>query len=350
MTSRKIIKPVIVRNCLAASDPIQYKSSQSNRRKQDMNTTEHSPLRIGTRGSLLARAQANLTLNLLKAAYPQDPAVQNATLVIITTTGDQITDRPLAEIGGKGLFSKEIEEALRNNEIDIAVHSLKDMETIIAPDLMLAAYLEREDARDVMISALASTLQELPPGSIVGTCAPRRIAQILHLRPDLICIPLRGNVDTRIRKLQEGQMQAIILAFAGLKRLGRASEATYIFPESEMLPAVGQGALTLQCRKGDARIQSYLAPLNHDESERCITAERTLLAGLDGNCRTPIGAHATIDEKGQVHLNALIASPSGKPIYRTEQVGDDPVAIGMLAAEALNKLAGPGFWDISCAS
>jgi hydroxymethylbilane synthase len=307
-------------------------------------------LRIGTRGSLLALAQANIALNLLKTTYPDDPAAQNANLVIITTTGDRVKDRPLADIGGKGLFSKELEQALRNNEIDFAVHSLKDMETILAPDMMLTAYLKREDARDVMLSSKAQSLNTLPAGSLVGTCAPRRIAQILHHRPDLICIPLRGNVDSRIRKLQEGQMDAIILAYAGLRRLGREKEATYIFPETEMLPAVGQGALTLQCRKDDPRMQSYLAPLNDPEAERTLTAERALLAGLDGSCRTPIGGHATVQEDGRIHLNALIASPTGTPLYRTEQVGDDPILLGQATANILNAMGGPNFWDLPCTS
>jgi hydroxymethylbilane synthase len=309
-----------------------------------------SPLRIGTRGSLLALAQANLTLSLLKQVHPHDAAVQNAKLVTITTTGDRVQDRPLSQVGGKGLFSKEIEQALRTHEIDLAVHCLKDMETHLAPDMVLAAFLKRDDARDVFISQKAATLKELAPGSTVGTCAPRRIAQVLHLRPDLICIPLRGNVDTRIRKLQEGQMDAIILAYAGLRRLQRENEATYIFPETEMLPAVGQGALTLECRKDDPHTQSYLLPLNHPESERTILAERALLAGLNGSCQTPIAGHAIIQKDGSIRLDAMIASPSGDSVHRTTQIGDDPTELGMLCAKILNELAGPGFWDLACTS
>ena len=268
----------------------------------------------------------------------------------ITTTGDLIKDRPLTEIGGKGLFAKELEQALQAKEIDFAVHCLKDMETHISPGLMLAATLKREDARDVLLSAKARTLDTLPPKSIVGTCAPRRVAQILHQRPDLICVPLRGNVDSRIRKLHEGQMDAIILALAGLRRLGRQDEATYIFPESEMLPAVGQGALTLECRNDDVRVQSYLAILNHAETERCITAERALLSGLNGSCQTPIGGHATLQEDGLLRLEALIASPMGSPLHRTIQIGGDPIELGLSTAKILNDLAGPGFWDLPCVS
>ncbi len=309
-----------------------------------------SPLRIGTRGSALALTQAKLTLSLLQEAFPNDPSVQNAFLVTITTTGDRIKDRPLFEIGGKGLFAKELEQALQAKEIDFAVHCLKDMETHISSGLMLGATLKREDARDVLLSTKANTLEALPPKSVVGTCAPRRVAQILHRRPDLICVPLRGNVDSRIRKLHEGQMDAIILALAGLRRLGRENEVCYIFPESEILPAVGQGALTLECRQDDVRVQSYLAALNHAETERCITAERALLVGLNGSCRTPIGGHATVQEDGLLHLEALIAAPTGTPLHRTVQVGENPIDLGLSTAKILNDLAGPDFWNLPCIS
>ncbi|MDF3034150.1 MAG: porphobilinogen deaminase, chloroplastic-like [Alphaproteobacteria bacterium] len=304
-----------------------------------------TPLRIGTRGSPLALIQAQITLQALQKAFPNDPAVQNATIIPITTTGDRLKDQPLFDIGGKGLFAKELEQALQAQEIDFAVHSLKDMEANLHPAMML-----REDARDAMLSTKAPTLNTLPPGSVVGTCAPRRVAQILHRRPDLTCVPLRGNVDTRIQKLQEEKMDAIILALAGLRRLDRQGEVTYIFPESEMLPAVGQGAITLECRKDDARTRAYLAPLNHEDTERRVTAERALLAALDGNCRTPIGGHATIQEDGRLRLEALIAAPSGTPLYRTAQVGDDPVPLGISVAKKLINLAGPGFRGPSCIS
>jgi hydroxymethylbilane synthase len=304
-----------------------------------------SPLRVGSRGSPLALAQTHQVIALLKEAFPTDPAVHNLTLIPITTTGDRIKDRPLAELGGKGLFAKEIQQALFANEIDFAVHCLKDMETILPSGLTLAAILKREDARDVFISSKAPSLQALPPGSVIGTCAPRRVAQILYHRPDLVCIPLRGNVDTRLGKLKDGTMDAIILALAGLRRLGRQDEATYVFPESEMLPAVGQGAIVLECRSDDARTHAYLAPLNHPETFRCITAERALLAGLRGSCHTPIGGHATLEKDGSLRLEALIASPTGTPLYRTAQVGDDPVSLGHQTANLLNDMAGPGFWE-----
>lgn len=306
--------------------------------------TSYPPLRIGTRGSALALAQTRITLKVLQKSFPHDPIIQQATLVTITTTGDRITDRPLYDIGGKGLFAKELEQALYANEIDLAVHSLKDMETPLPPGLILAAILKREDPRDVMLSLKAPSLAALPSGSIVGTCSPRRVAQILHHRPDLTCIPLRGNVDSRIRKLQEGTMDAIILALAGLRRLGREEEASYIFPESEMLPAVGQGAIALECRADDTQTRAYLASLNHTETSHCVTAERALLAGLQGSCRTPIGGHAILEPNGLLRLEALIASPTGTPLHRTIQWGEDPISLGLSTAKILNDLAGPGFW------
>ena len=309
-----------------------------------------APLRIGTRGSPLALTQANIVLNLLKEKHPTDPAIQNAVLITVTTTGDRIRDRPLSEMGGKGLFSKELEQALQANEIDCVVHSLKDMETVQPNDLTLCAFLNREDSRDVFLSPKAPSLNALPAGSIVGTCAPRRVAQILHHRPDLNCIPLRGNVDTRIRKLHDAEMDAIVLALAGLKRLGRQDEATYVFSEQEILPAVGQGVLTLQCRKSDTRTKNYLIPLNHEGTERCVTAERALLLGLGGNCRTPIGGHAILQNDGRIRLEALLASLCGTTVHRTTQTGDDAYNLGISTAKILKDMAGPNFWSDLCTS
>jgi len=315
-----------------------------------LNSSHLSPLRIGTRSSPLAHIQAQIALNQLKEAFPDDPSVHTATFVPITTTGDSIKDRPLFDVGGKGLFIKELEQALQNHEIDFAVHSLKDMEATLSPEMTFGAFLKREDARDAMLSFKGSSLNALSPGSTVGTCAPRRVAQILHCRPDLICVPLRGNVDTRIQKLREEKVDAIVLALAGLCRLGRQREATYIFPESEMLPAVGQGAIALECRKEDTRVRTYLAPLNHEGTQRKVTAERALLLELGGNCQTPVGGHATIQEDGRLRLEALVASPSGTPLYRTVQVGDDPALLGLLTAQTLKTLAGRDFWNFPCAS
>ena len=182
-----------------------------------MSPSLHAPLRIGTRASLLALAQAQLALGCLRKRFPDDPAAQNAIFVPVTTTGDRLKGLPLSEMGGKGLFARELEQALQANKIDFAVHSLKDMETVLPPGLMLGAFLEREDARDVMLSVKALSFDTLPGGSVVGTCAPRRIAQILHHRPDLVCIPLRGNVESRIGKLNDGQTDAIILSLPALR-------------------------------------------------------------------------------------------------------------------------------------
>jgi len=308
------------------------------------------PLRIGTRGSALALAQAHLALNQLKKTFPQDPVIQNAHLIPITTTGDRITDRPLSEVGGKGLFVKEIEQALLSHEIDLAVHSLKDMETTLPTGLIIGATLKREEARDTLINLKNYSLETLPSGSIIGTSSPRRTAIVLSLRPDLICVPLRGNVDSRLQKLQEGKMDAIILALAGLQRLGRQDEATYTFSPNEMIPAVGQGTLVLECRQEDQRTQNYISLLNHVPSELCSIAERAFLKGLNGNCKTPIGGYATLQEDGKICLEAFIASPQGKPLYRTTQVGEDASLLGLSTATQLNEIAGPHFWDFACTS
>lgn len=309
-----------------------------------------TPLRIGTRGSPLALTQANIALKLLRDKFPHDFAIQNAVLIPMMTTGDRITDRPLFDIGGKGFFAKELQQALIDQSIDCAVHSLKDLEVTTLPELTLAATLKREDARDVLVSRKGYTFKTLPAKSIIGTCAPRRVAQILYHRPDLICIPLRGNVDSRLQKLQNGEMDAIILALAGLRRLGRETEATYIFPASEMIPAVGQGVITLECRKNDSRTITYLNSLNDPLTERCVTAERSLLAALQGSCQTPIGGYATLQEDGQIKLDAFIASLTGTPLYQTSQIGNDPLLLGQIAAEQLKKLGGLKFWNSLCVS
>ena len=321
-----------------------------------MGLSNVSPLRIGTRGSALALVQARLTFSHLQKAFPEDPAVQEAILVPITTTGDRIANRPLYDIGGKALFAKELQQALLANEIDIAVHSLKDMETHVPSGLILAAVLPREDARDVMVSFIAPSFQALPPGSSVGTCAPRRTAQIMHLRPDLVCVPIRGNVDSRIGKLQdaisktgEGALHAIILALAGLRRLGREAEATWIFPETAMVPAAGQGAIALECREKDTRTRACLSAINHVDTQRCVTAERALVAALNGSCHTPIGGHATLLKDGRLSLRAMVAYPSGAPLYHTVQTGDDPVALGSAAAKNLTAQFAPDFWEKICA-
>jgi hydroxymethylbilane synthase len=245
-----------------------------------------SGLRIGTRGSPLALAQAHMTRAALAAA--QGVAEDAIEIVTIRTSGDRIQDRPLAEAGGKGLFTKEIEEALLAGIVDLAVHSAKDMPTVLPGGLMLAACLPREDVRDAFISRGAPSLRELPQAAVVGTASLRRQAMVKRLRPDVSVVPLRGNVETRIRKLEAGEVDATLLALAGLKRLGLADKATALLDVQEFLPAVGQGAITIEARSDDARIRELLARIDHADTSTALACERAFLAVLDGSCRTPI--------------------------------------------------------------
>ena len=302
-----------------------------------------SSLVIGTRGSPLALAQANQVRGRLAAAHALD--ADAITLEVIRTTGDRIHDRPLTEAGGKGLFTKEIEEALIAGAIDLAVHSAKDMPTILPPGLRIAGVLEREDARDVFISRKAKTLGELPRGARVGTASLRRQASVKQLRPDLIVVPMRGNVETRLRKLDEGIVDATLLAFAGLKRLGLAGKATAVLAIDEFLPAVGQGIIAVEARGDDARVLPYLAGLNDTASANALAAERAYLAVLDGSCRTPIAGHAVI-HAGRLHFRGLIAKPDGSRYFETEREGStaEAVLLGADAGRELRERAGPDFF------
>jgi hydroxymethylbilane synthase len=303
-------------------------------------------LRIGTRGSPLALRQADMTAAALRLAEPSLAAPGAIEIVPIRTTGDRVQDRPLSEIGGKGLFTKEIEEALLSGAVDLAVHSMKDMPTAQPPGLMLAAWLPREDARDVLVAPDATRIADLPHGARVGTAALRRKAQLLALRPDLVVEPLRGNVDTRLGKLQRGETQATLLALAGLKRLGRDGVGTPV-PVEDMLPAVGQGAICIECRKDDARVRDLLARIDHAETAARIRAEHALLAVLDGSCRTPIAGYAEILGEGRLRLRALVARPDGSQVLRgarTVAPADGAAAGADLGAE-LKGRAGPGFFD-----
>ena len=239
-------------------------------------------LRLGTRGSPLALAQAAEVRSLLAESDPTLAPEGAVETVVIRTTGDKVQDRTLAEIGGKGLFTKEIEEALIEGRIDAAVHSMKDVPTWLPEGLEIACVLAREDARDALFSNAGDSLAGLPEGALVGTASLRRQAQVLAARPDLRVVPLRGNVDTRLRKLAEGQVAATLLAVAGLKRLGRAEAITAPLATEEMLPAVAQGAVGLEIRSDDDRTRAYLAPLQHQETARRVAAERACLAVLDG--------------------------------------------------------------------
>jgi hydroxymethylbilane synthase len=300
-------------------------------------------LRIGTRGSPLALAQATQVRARLAAAHGVAP--ERIVLEIIRTTGDVIRDRPLAEVGGKGLFTKEIEEALLAGAVDLAVHSAKDMPTVLPEGLMIAAALEREDPRDVFISRKAKTPRELPNGAVVGTASLRRQAQVKRLRPDLKVVPFRGNVETRLRKLEAGEVDATLLALAGLKRLGLAEAATAILPVDEFLPAVGQGIIALETRAGDARTRDLLVAIDHADSATALGCERAFLAVLDGSCRTPIAGHATISA-GRLAFRGLVAKPDGSAHLETRREGviADAVALGADAGRELKAHAGADFF------
>ena len=309
-----------------------------------MTQSAKTMLRIGTRGSPLALVQARMVQARLAAALGVD--VGAIELATIRTSGDVIQDRPLAEEGGKGLFTKEIEEALLDGRIDLAVHSAKDMPTLLPQGLMLAACLEREDARDVFISRKAPSLDALPHGAALGTTSPRRQAIAKRMRPDLRVVPLRGNVETRLRKLDEGQADAIILALAGLKRLGLQAQATKVMSVEEFLPAAAQGAIGIEAREKDSRVRDMLARIDHAETSVAVACERTFLAELDGSCRTPIAGHATLSGR-VLHFRGLIVKPDGSAAHETAVAGalEDAATIGADAGRALRQYAGPGFFD-----
>jgi hydroxymethylbilane synthase len=302
-------------------------------------------LRIGTRGSPLALAQARIVRSRLAAAQGVDE--DRITVTVIRTTGDIIQDRTLAEAGGKGLFTKEIEEALRANTIDLAVHSAKDMPTALPDGLTIAGVLPREDARDVFISRIAKTLQDLKPGAVVGTASLRRQAIVKRLRPDLEVVPIRGNVDTRLRKLDEGVVDATLLALAGLKRLGLTHAATSIFAVDEFLPAVGQGIVAIEARADDRATRAALDAINHAETAIALAAERAFLAVLDGSCRTPIAGHATIAD-GRLRLRGLIAKPDGSESFTCMREGmiGEAALLGAEAGRELKDRAGADFLSI----
>lgn len=301
-------------------------------------------LRIGTRGSRLALAQASETRARLMQAHglPEEAfAVE-----VITTSGDRIQDRPLSEAGGKGLFTKELEEALLDRRIDIAVHSSKDMPTVLPEGLDLIAFLPREDPRDVFIGRAAASIAGLPRGAVVGSSSLRRQALIKQMRPDLEVITFRGNVETRLRKLDQGVAVGTILALAGLRRLALEHVATDIMPLDAFPPAPGQGAICIESRIGDERVRSLVAPLNHPPTAVALACERAFLAALDGSCRMPIAGHAKV-EGGRLVFDGMILSPDGADAHRIARDGatDDAPAIGRLAGEALRERAGASFFD-----
>jgi hydroxymethylbilane synthase len=301
------------------------------------------PLKIGTRGSPLALAQAEETrARLMKAHDLPEEAFE---IVVIRTTGDQVQDRALSEIGGKGLFTKEIEEALLSGGIDIAVHSMKDMPTILPQGLDLPCLLPREDVRDAFVSLKYRSLADLPEGAIFGTSSLRRRAQLLNRRPDLRMVEFRGNVQTRLRKLGEEVAEATLLAAAGLRRLGQDDLAERAVSVDDMLPAVAQGAIGIELRAEDAATAGMLAAINDTETEIRLAAERTFLAGLDGSCRTPIAGLAEI-EGDEMRFRGEIVRPDGSERLTAERRGplSDAAEMGRDAAEELRGRGGPDFF------
>lgn len=300
-------------------------------------------LRLGTRGSPLALAQAHEVRARLAEAHRVEP--EAISIEVITTSGDAEQTRPLAAIGGKGLFVKEIEQALMDERIDLAVHSAKDMPGHLPDGLVIAACLAREDPRDAFISPRAKTLAGLAYGAVVGTSSPRRQALVKRLRADLRVVPLRGNVETRLRKLEQGEVDATLLAVAGLRRLGRPQAATSILQIDEFLPAVGQGVIAIETRADATRIRNLMMAIDDIATATALTAERAFLAVLDGSCRTPIAGHARLTAAG-LSFRGLVARPDGSAAFDTVRRGEalDAEAMGRDAGEELKRRAGADFF------
>jgi hydroxymethylbilane synthase len=311
-----------------------------------MSSTGKTLLRIGSRGSPLALVQAREVQSRIAAARGLDPA--SIEIKVIRTTGDAIQNRPLSDAGGKGLFTKEIEEALLSGAIDLAVHSSKDMTTVLPEGLALSAFLPREDARDAFISGKAKSLRELPAGAVVGTASLRRHALVKRMRPDLAVVPLRGNVETRLRKIEAGDADATLLAVAGLKRLGLLSAAAALLDIDEFLPAVGQGAIGIETRADDTATLALVAKIDDADTATALAAERAYLAVLDGSCRTPIGGHARINGV-TVHFHGIIVKPDGSGAFEVRREGNRALAaeLGADAGRELKSRAGSDFFTPS---
>lgn len=285
-------------------------------------------IRIGSRGSVLARWQAeHVQARLLALGH-------ECRIQVITTTGDRVQDRRLESVGGKGAFLKEIEEAMLAGEVDLAVHSLKDVPTGLPEGLRLCAVLERADPRDALVSSAGTSFRDLPAGTRIGTSSLRRQCQVRALRPELAVFDLRGNVDTRLRRLREGRYDAIVLALAGLSRLGRAHEATEALDPGAFIPAPGQGAIALECRSSDDAVASAVAPLHDEPTAREVAAERSLLQALGGGCNVPLGAHA-VRTGAELRLSAFVGRADGSSLVRGERRGTDPADVGRGLAEDL---------------
>ena len=310
---------------------------------------EIKPLRIGTRGSPLALAQAYETRERLIEKYPeldQDGAIE---ICVMKTRGDMILDKSLMELGGKGLFTKELDTALLGDEVDICVHSMKDVPTWLPDGTVLPCNFPREDTNDAFIykDGSVKTIDELPDNSVIGTASLRRQAQLMAKNPTLKCVNFRGNVQTRLRKLDDGVVDATLLAIAGLKRMDMDDCATSVLDWDEMLPAVAQGAIGVQCRSDDERSLKYIKGLNHEDTHSCVNCERAFLEALDGNCKTPIAGQARVVD-GKIEFRGLIAMPDGSELFKTSSSGeiDDAVEIGRKAGEELKAQAGDKFFEM----
>ena len=299
---------------------------------------------IGSRGSRLSLAQAEHFKDELLLANPNLRAEQ-IELKVIKTSGDKFKTENIASMGGKGLFVKEIEEELINKNIDCAVHSLKDVPTFGVPSLMLAAFLKRKDERDAFISPVAKSFNQLKPGSTVGTSSVRRIAQLKKLRSDLNIVSMRGNIDSRIEKVKEGIYDSIVLAYAGIKRLGFHNYVSEIFDKDKMLPAAGQGIVSIQCRVDDFNTIKLLDSINYKETEIIVDAERSFLHRVNGACDTPVAANAIINEDNEIFLQAELLSLDGSKVFRAHKTGlvEKAVSIGLDVAEEILDKAGHDF-------
>ncbi len=296
------------------------------------------PLRIATRRSKLALWQAEHVAALLRAAHPATPVE----LVPMSTQGDRVQDRALAEVGGKGLFVKELEVAMQDGRADIAVHSMKDVPSELPPGFCITAALPRANPLDAFLSLRHARFAELPAGARVGTSSPRRQSQLRSARPDLQLELLRGNVDTRLRRLEEGSLDAILLACAGLERLGLGARITEVLDVELSVPAVGQGVIGIECRTEDARARGLLEALHHEDSFVRLTAERAFAQALGGSCHSPIAAHATLDA-GKLALRGFVGAPDGSETYRDSIVGDASHAVDLgRALAARMQAAGAG--------
>eukprot|EP00927_Polykrikos_kofoidii_P036205 TRINITY_DN30585_c0_g1_i1.p1 TRINITY_DN30585_c0_g1~~TRINITY_DN30585_c0_g1_i1.p1 ORF type:complete len:444 (-),score=84.81 TRINITY_DN30585_c0_g1_i1:71-1351(-) len=325
------------------------RGSQRRARGAAVACSAEATLRLGTRGSPLALAQAHEAKRRLGEAFPELAADDAVDIRILSTTGDQRLEIPLSQEGGKGLFTRELDIALIEKEVDFCVHSTKDVPTLLVPNTQLCTMLPREDPRDVLISGVdgVTRVEDFAPGSIIGTASLRRQAQIYAKNPEVKCVNFRGNVQTRLRKLRAGEVSGTFLAYAGLKRMNMEEHLTRILEWDEMLPAISQGAISFQCRSDDERVLQYLKPLSHLPTMQAVTCERAFLASLDGNCRTPIAGQARIID-GKLHFSGLVASPDGKRMFRVERNDcsvEECEEVGLDAGLEIRKEAGEKFFE-----